>query len=60
MFFLRNRLEYEDVPSSQVVRGAEAFQAFAQGFFTAFPESTFTLGTTACSGHHVLRQLGLL
>jgi len=41
---------YEDVPTSQVVRGAEAFQVFAQGFFDAFPTSSFELGQSACQG----------
>jgi steroid delta-isomerase-like uncharacterized protein len=41
---------YEDVPSGQVVSGAEAFQAFAQGFFDTFPVSSFELGQSACQG----------
>lgn len=41
---------YEDIPTSQVVRGAGAFQAFAQGFFDAFPKSRFELGQSACQG----------
>ena len=41
---------YEDVPTSAVLDGAEAFRAFAQGFFEAFPDSRFELGRSACRG----------
>ena len=41
---------YEDVPTGAVLDGAEAFQAFAQGFFDAFPDSRFELGQSACQG----------
>ena len=41
---------YEDVPTSAVLDGAEAFRAFAQGFFDAFPDSRFELGQSACQG----------
>ena len=42
----------EDVPTGMgmIVDGAEAFQAFAQSFFNAFPQSTFTLVKSSCSG----------
>jgi steroid delta-isomerase-like uncharacterized protein len=41
---------YEDVTLGVVVDGAEAFQAFAQSVFTTFPQSTFTLVNSSCSG----------
>ena len=41
---------YEDVTFGQVSRGAEEFTAFAIFVFTTFPESTFTLVKSTCSG----------
>src|SRR5262245_41237070 len=41
---------YEDVSLGVVADGAEAFQAFAQGFFDAFPQATFTVVNSSCRG----------
>jgi steroid delta-isomerase-like uncharacterized protein len=39
---------YEDVPSGLHASGADEFKTFAQGFFDAFPNSSFALGQSAC------------
>ncbi len=41
----------EDVPAGTgMIVGIEAFQEFIDGFFTAFPQSSFTLVKSSCSG----------
>lgn len=41
---------YEDVTFGAVSRGADEFRAFATFVFTTFPQSTFTLVKSSCSG----------
>jgi SnoaL-like domain len=43
----------EDVPTGTgMIVGIDAFQKFIDGFFKAFPISTFTLVNSFCSGQH--------
>jgi steroid delta-isomerase-like uncharacterized protein len=41
---------YEDIPTGVVVRGADEFTEFAQGFFDANPILRFALVQSACRG----------
>jgi len=41
---------YEDVTLGLVFHGADEFKAFAKNVFTTFPQSTFTLVESSCSG----------